>query len=66
MKRYPGTRIGKAAGRFEVPDDIDACNHEVAALFGAEIPPQPSADATQTNNFDLPLSVVRDILVADQ
>jgi len=28
-----GPRIGIAAGRFEVPDDIDACNDEVAALF---------------------------------
>ena len=58
--------MGKAAGRFEVPDDIDACNREVAALFEAEIPRQPSADANQTNNVDLPSSVVRDILAADQ
>lgn len=26
-------RIGVAAGEFEVPDDIDAYNAEVAALF---------------------------------
>lgn len=31
--RQQGPRIGAAAGRFEVPDDIDACNDEVAALF---------------------------------
>jgi prevent-host-death family protein len=26
-------RIGAAKGRFEVPDNIDACNDEVARLF---------------------------------
>ncbi|BCB26900.1 hypothetical protein SKTS_17860 [Sulfurimicrobium lacus] len=29
----PGQRIGVAKGVFEVPDDIDASNTEVAALF---------------------------------
>lgn len=29
----PGQRIGVARGAFEVPDDIDASNTEVAALF---------------------------------
>lgn len=28
-----GRRIGVARGKFEVPDDIDAHNAEVAALF---------------------------------
>ncbi len=28
-----GQRIGVARGKFEVPDDIDAHNVEVAALF---------------------------------
>ena len=28
-------RIGVAKVAFEVPDDIDACSAEVAALFGA-------------------------------
>ena len=29
----PGDRIGVAQGRFEVPDDIDSHNDEVARLF---------------------------------
>lgn len=29
----PGQRIGVAKGVFDVPDDIDASNAEVAALF---------------------------------
>lgn len=29
----PGDRIGVAHGRFEVPDDIDTHNDEVARLF---------------------------------
>jgi prevent-host-death family protein len=29
----PGQRIGVAKGAFKVPDDIDASNTEVAALF---------------------------------
>ncbi len=29
-----GMRLGVAKGQFEVPDDIDAHNAEVAALFG--------------------------------
>lgn len=29
----PGQRIGVAKGAFEVPDDIDASNAEMAALF---------------------------------
>ncbi|HPE04761.1 MAG TPA: type II toxin-antitoxin system prevent-host-death family antitoxin [Thauera sp.] len=28
-----GPRIGVAKGRFEVPDDIDASNEDVARLF---------------------------------
>jgi len=28
-------RIGLAAGRFKVPDDIDAANPRIAKLFGA-------------------------------
>ena len=31
-----GARIGVAKGLFEVPDDIDASNAEVAALFGVQ------------------------------
>jgi antitoxin (DNA-binding transcriptional repressor) of toxin-antitoxin stability system len=31
--RAPGKRIGIAKGRFEVPDDIDSHNDEVARLF---------------------------------
>ncbi len=30
-----GKRIGVAKGQFEVPDDIDADNAEIARLFGA-------------------------------
>ncbi len=30
----PGMRLGIAKGRFEVPEDIDAHNAEVARLFG--------------------------------
>ncbi len=30
-------RIGVAAGIFEVPDDIDACNDDVARLFLGEV-----------------------------
>ncbi len=29
-----GKRIGVAAGVFEVPDDIDACNDEITEMFG--------------------------------
>lgn len=29
-----GSRLGVAKGRFEVPDDIDADNAEIARLFG--------------------------------
>ncbi len=29
----PGMRIGVAKGKFEVPDNIDASNNEVARLF---------------------------------
>lgn len=31
-----GKRIGVAKGKFEVPDDIDADNAEIARLFGAD------------------------------
>lgn len=31
-----GQRIGVARGKFEVPDDIDAHNDEVARLFSGE------------------------------
>lgn len=34
-----GIRIGVAKGAFEVPDDIDAHNDEVARLFNSETPP---------------------------
>lgn len=33
-----GIRIGVAKGAFEVPDDIDAHNDEVARLFNGETP----------------------------
>ena len=33
-----GRRIGVARGAFEVPDDIDASNAEVAALFVGTAP----------------------------
>jgi len=29
-------RIGLAKGRFEVPDDIDRCNPQIASLFGED------------------------------
>lgn len=29
-------RIGIAEGRFVVPDDCDACNDEIAELFGVD------------------------------
>ncbi|NLD15449.1 MAG: prevent-host-death protein [Gammaproteobacteria bacterium] len=32
-------RIGVAKGKFEVPDDIDTHNDEVAQLFGCEAQP---------------------------
>ena len=38
-QQAPGTRIGIAKGRFEVPEDIDAHNDEVARLFGATSAP---------------------------
>lgn len=31
-----GKRIGVAKGKFEVPDDIDTHNAEIARLFGVE------------------------------
>lgn len=34
----PARRIGVAKGLFEVPDDIDAHNAEVARLFQGEAP----------------------------
>lgn len=34
--RKKGKRIGVAAGAFNTPDDIDACNDEIAKLFGGE------------------------------
>ncbi len=33
-----GRRLGVAKGLFEVPDDIDGANAEVAAMFGADQP----------------------------
>jgi prevent-host-death family protein len=33
-----GQRLGIAKGRFEVPEDIDATNPEVAALFAPDGP----------------------------
>ncbi|MCD8196190.1 MAG: type II toxin-antitoxin system RelB/DinJ family antitoxin [Lachnospiraceae bacterium] len=33
-KKETGQRIGIASGEFLVPDDIDACNEEISALFG--------------------------------
>ncbi len=35
----PSLRIGIAKGRFEVPEDIDAHNDEVARLFGVATAP---------------------------
>ena len=35
VKRDVSRRIGVAEGEFEVPDDIDRYNDEIAALFGA-------------------------------
>ena len=32
--RKKATRIGVAKGKFEVPDDIDFCNDEIADMFG--------------------------------
>lgn len=35
----PDKRLGVAKGKFEVPDDIDAHNHELAKLFlGGSLP----------------------------
>lgn len=34
VKKDVSRRIGVAEGRFEVPDDIDLYNEEIAALFG--------------------------------
>lgn len=34
VKQNVGKRIGVAKGRFEVPDDIDLYNDEIAELFG--------------------------------
>lgn len=28
-------RLGVAKGKFDVPDDIDFCNDEIAEMFGA-------------------------------
>lgn len=39
IERARTLRLGVAKGRFEIPDDIDAHNAEVAALFAAE--PRP-------------------------
>ena len=33
-KPIPKTRIGIAKGKFDVPDDIDECNEEIAEMFG--------------------------------
>lgn len=35
----PGMRLGIAKGRFEVPEDIDAHNEEVARIFGLAAAP---------------------------
>ena len=35
----PGPRLGVAKGLFEVPDDIDAHNNDVARLFLGEMNP---------------------------
>lgn len=29
-------RLGVAKGKFDVPDDIDFCNDEIAQMFGAD------------------------------
>ena len=31
-----GPRLGVASGRFEVPDDIDGDNAEIARMFGTD------------------------------
>ena len=33
-KSKTSKRLGVAKGKFEVPDDIDFCNDEIADLFG--------------------------------
>ncbi len=39
--KRPAVRLGLAKGLFEVPDDIDESNPEIARLFGvAEDPPE--------------------------
>ena len=40
-----GQRLGIAKGQFEVPDDIDAINPEVAALFAAGSPTGPASSS---------------------
>ncbi len=32
----PPKRIGVAEGKFVVPDDFDACNDEIAEMFGVK------------------------------
>lgn len=36
---FSGPRIGIAKGKFEVPDNINVCNEEIAQLFMGEVAP---------------------------
>lgn len=36
-KGFAAYRFGAAKGKFEVPDDIDFCNDEIAAMFEGDI-----------------------------
>ena len=36
-KEFAAYRFGVAKGKFEVPDDIDFCNDEIAAMFEGDI-----------------------------
>ncbi|QOJ09474.1 type II toxin-antitoxin system Phd/YefM family antitoxin [Nitrosomonas sp. H1_AOB3] len=39
QETFFGQRIGIAKGKFEVPDNIDVCNEEIAQLFTGEVAP---------------------------
>ena len=32
----PKRRLGLAKGKWEIPDDIDECNDEIAEMFGVD------------------------------
>ena len=34
VKKSPKRKLGIAAGKFKIPDNIDDCNDEIAEMFG--------------------------------